>query len=178
MNHQPFKDWLLSEERLEAEQAQALQQHLRDCADCRQIESAWSNAHALIQRAPAVAPAPGFTERWQSRLAAQRLQAQRSQAWVAIAVTTGVAFVLLVLFGTQVLDLLGSPAQLVLAWAARLTGLLSLYGILQEVFYALGQLTPVVPFIGLFFAVGFISFLSVLWLATYRQLTTTRRFVV
>jgi hypothetical protein len=178
MNHQPFKDWLLSEERLEAEQAQALQQHLRECADCRQIESAWADAHALIQRAPDAAPVPGFTTRWQARLAARRLQEQRRQAWAAIAVTGGVAFLLLVLFGTQVLNLLSSPAQWLLLWVSRLTSLLSLYGVIQELFYALGQVTPAVPLIGLFFAVGFVSFLSVLWLATYRQLTTARRIIL
>lgn len=177
MNHQPFKDWLLSEEPLEAQQSQALQQHLRECADCRQVENAWADASALLRRTPYAAPAPGFTHRWQQRLAAQRVQAQRKQAWVAIAVTAGIAFVLIVLFGTHVLDLLASPASLLLAWIARLASLLSVYGILQEVFSVLGRVPPMVPAIALFFAVGFVCFLSVAWLATYRQLTTARRVV-
>ncbi len=177
MNHQPFKDWLLSDEPLEAQQSQALQQHLHECADCRQIENAWADASALMRRAAFAAPAPGFTARWQERLAAQRLQAQRKQAWVAIAVTAAIAFALVVLFGTHVLDLLASPASLLLAWIARLASLLSVYGILQEVFYALSRVTPLVPVIGIFFAVGFICFLSVAWLATYRQLTMARRII-
>jgi hypothetical protein len=41
MNHQPFRDWLLSEEKLSIDQTQALKDHLHSCESCSQIEAAW-----------------------------------------------------------------------------------------------------------------------------------------
>ena len=38
MNHQPFRDWLLSDEQLSTEQTQALQDHLSSCETCSQMD--------------------------------------------------------------------------------------------------------------------------------------------
>ncbi len=99
MNHQPYETWLLSEEALPPEQAQALQEHLQTCPACQRLERSWSGVEQLFRRSPLAAPAAGFSARWQARLAEEQRQRQRRNAWVMLAVTGGVAFILLLLLG-------------------------------------------------------------------------------
>jgi anti-sigma factor RsiW len=176
MNHQPFKEWLLSEEPLSSEQTQALQDHLRSCESCRQLEAAWTDVDTLFQRLPETAPAPGFTNRWQERLAAQHLQKQRRQAWTALGATALVAVLLLTLLGIQVLSVLRSPSQLLLLWISQVTSLYSVLYALQGYVQVLFRVVPVVPITGAILALGIFSFLSVLWIVTYHQIVIVRRF--
>ena len=172
MNHQPFRSWLLSEEPLPPEHAQALREHLQDCEACRQTELSWSKVSSLFQRTPQAAPAPGFVERWQQRLITQRLAAQRRQAWVAVAATAGAALLLLLILGVQVVQILRAPAQLLLMWIARLTSLMNVLVELQKFILMVLNSGPIIPITLAIFFTGFICFISVAWLATYRQLTS------
>ncbi|MBN2147091.1 MAG: zf-HC2 domain-containing protein [Anaerolineales bacterium] len=175
MNHQPFRSWLLSEEPLPPEQAQALQEHLQSCEACRQIDHAWNDVHALFQHLPDAVPAPGFTERWQQRMVENQLHKQQQQAWAATAFTAFIAFMLILAFGAQIVEMLRSPTQLALLWIARLSGLLHLFEQAQAFLVVLCKAAPVVPLTGMIFSTGIICFLCVSWLATYRQLTISRR---
>ncbi len=175
MNHQPFRSWLLSEEPLPPEQAQALNEHLQDCEACRQIDTSWSKVFGLFQCVSPAAPAPGFTERWQQRLIAQRMAAQRRQAWIAVAVTAGTALLLLLILGIQVVQILRAPAQLLLMWIARLTSLVNVLVDIQKFILMVLNSGPIIPITLAIFFTGFICFISVAWLATYRQMTSNWR---
>lgn len=74
MNHRPFEDWLLADERLSSEQTRELQSHLRVCASC----AALAEVNLALRSAKTVSPKPGFTARWQLKLA-ERLQVQRKR---------------------------------------------------------------------------------------------------
>lgn len=175
MNHLPYKEWLLSEAPLSAEQDDALQEHMRTCEACRQIEPAWMEVKALIQKTPAVEPCPGFSARWQIRLEQHRLSKQRRLAWIILGIIAGIALVLSALFGLQVLQILEAPANLILLVVSRVTDILSIYWSLGGLFNSLSAYIPSVPWLLMIFGVGMLSFLSVLWLATYRKLTLGRR---
>jgi hypothetical protein len=176
MNHQPFKEWLLSEEPLSPEQTRALQDHQQSCESCRQLEAAWTDVNDLFQRLPQAAPASGFTSRWQERLAAQQLQKQRRQAWIGLGVTALGAMSLLILLGIQISSIMRSPSQLVLLWISQVTSLYSVLYALQGFVEVLFRVVPVVPITGVILAIGIFSFLSVLWIVTYHQLVIARRF--
>jgi len=177
MNHRLFKDWLLSEEPLTTDQKQALQEHMLDCESCRNLEQSWDEVQVFFQKLPAVAPAPGFTLRWQERLTAQRMQRQRYYAWGMIALTAVAVLVLCVLFSAQIVEALRSPAEWLLVWFTRTFTLVSIIYAAQNFLSSISEALPALSFIGLFFTTGVISFMSVLWLATYRTLTTARRYV-
>jgi anti-sigma factor RsiW len=83
MNHQPFEDWLLSDEPLPPEQARALQDHLQDCETCPPLSEAWQAVRIELETAPQAAPAPGFSQRWQAHLEEKRLQERRRRIWLA-----------------------------------------------------------------------------------------------
>ena len=177
MNHLPYKDWLLAEEPLPAEQSEDLQDHLRTCEPCRQIESAWTDVNALIQKTPAVDPLSGFAMRWQTRLVAHRLKKQRQLAWIIVGLCSGIAVTLAALFGTQLLEILQSPGHLILVWISRVSGILSIYWGIQNMVSTIAAQVPSISWLVVIFGIGFVSFLSVLWLAAYRQLTFMRRVV-
>jgi hypothetical protein len=77
MNHQPFEEWMLSDEPLDAEQDAALTQHLVSCPDCPPLARAWQAVRQEIATEPPEAPAPGFSMRWQARLKERRAEQQR-----------------------------------------------------------------------------------------------------
>jgi anti-sigma factor RsiW len=83
MNHQPFEDWLLSDEPLTPEQARALQDHLRDCETCPPLAEAWQVVQDEIEAAPHASPAPGFSQRWQAHLKEKRIQERHRRIWLA-----------------------------------------------------------------------------------------------
>ena len=58
MNHQPFENWLLSEDPLPEDDERALRDHLADCDQCNELEDAWLNVSNLFTDVPAVGPAP------------------------------------------------------------------------------------------------------------------------
>ena len=61
MDHQPFRNWLLSEEQLSAEQNQSLQEHLASCESCSQFKSSWKELDLFIPKfSSQVAPECGF----------------------------------------------------------------------------------------------------------------------
>jgi hypothetical protein len=177
MNHQPFREWLLSDEHLSDEQSQALQDHLASCDSCRQIVSAWKELEVVIQKSPHIEPASSFTERWQEHLAEYHLLQQTRSGWLTISGTILIATSLLILFISQFWSLLQAPDQYLAMWLNRLIGVVSIYYTLQNIANSFSWNIPVYTFVGMFFLVGIISFMSVLWLATYRKFSMVRRAV-
>ncbi len=77
MNHQPFESWLLDDLPLAPEQRRELDSHLRACPRCTALAET-----GLALRAPRmVAPAAGFTQRFQARLEARRVADRRRRFW-------------------------------------------------------------------------------------------------
>jgi len=177
MNHQPFREWLLSEEHLSVEQTQALQDHLHSCESCRQIESAWKELEPVLQKSPQVEPSSGFTERWQTYLVQDQSHQQERRGWLIIGATTLIFTSLLVVSITQLWSLLQAPDLYLVAWLNRLVSVISIYYILQNIISSFSWSIPVYTFVGMFFLVGFISFMSVLWLTAYRKFSLVRRIV-
>jgi len=83
MNHQPFEEWLLSEDPLAPEQARALQEHLRECESCLSLSRAWDAVEDELAGAPQAAPAAGFSQRWQANLAKRQAQDRQRRFWQA-----------------------------------------------------------------------------------------------
>lgn len=178
MNHQPYRDWLLSEEQISDEQSQALHDHLQTCESCSQIDSAWVELEAAIKKSVTqVEPASGFTERWQAHLAEYQSRQQKRKGWLIISLTTLIVTALLVLLITQLWSLIQAPGPYLAEWLNRVVGVVSIYYTIQNLVSPYSWQVPVFTFIAMFFLVGIISFMSVLWLATYRKFSMVRRAV-
>jgi uncharacterized membrane protein len=177
MDHQPFRNWLLSDEQLSTEHILSLQQHLASCESCSQIESAWKELDFQFQNSSQVAPAPGFTLRFQSRLVEYQSSQQLRRSWLAIAATAFIAVILLVLLVSQVWQLIQAPGPYMMVWLERLVSVISIYYLLQNVIGSISWSTPFVTFIVMFFLVGMVSFMSVLWLLAYKKFSLSWRVV-
>jgi hypothetical protein len=78
MNHKPFKNWILDETQLSNQEKILLKNHLQICPECRQLRSAWQISKQEMTNACQLAPQPGFTQRWQTRLQ-YRMQYEKSK---------------------------------------------------------------------------------------------------
>lgn len=177
MNHQPFRDWLLSEEDLSAEQTQSLREHLDTCEDCALIKSSGKEVAVLFQSISEIGPTPGFTQRWQLHLAEYQSTQQRRRGWFSIGATAFMAALLLVLLANQLWSLIRNPGPYIAAWLNQVVGLISDYYILQTFFKTNVWLNPINILVGSFLLVGMISFMSVLWITVYQKFSLSRRIV-
>ncbi len=178
MNHQPFENWLLSEEPLSQEQSRALREHLDGCEKCRQIEPAWNGVQALIHAVPEIAPAPGFTLRGQARLAEQRRTRQQKQTWAFLAGTSAIALGLLMVLGFSLLSLVEQPEQLMIYAVYRLaTFMMDAMTAGEFLTATMRSLSGAIPFAVVVVVSGLASMLSVLWFVLVKQLIARRRVV-
>ena len=175
--HQPFREWLNSDNPLPPEQAQALQNHLQGCDDCRQYEEAWQQVKQSFQIAGIVQPAAGFGARWQLRLAEQKRLLHRRQSLFLLLLMGGVSFSLLFLvLSGQMADLAHSPNQFLLILIYRLIS--TVFALKEFGDIVVGFTKPFMSVLAVPFLVGLVgvcSFLSVLWAAVFRRITSSRR---
>jgi len=112
MKHQPFEEWLLNETSLTMEQKRELDLHVRSCAYC----SALMETGVALHSVKMVAPADGFTARFQARLAERKIANHRRRVWGAILFLIGGLSFLLWLAAPSLFAFLSSPAT----WIAGL----------------------------------------------------------
>lgn len=176
MNHQLYEDWLLSEEPLAPQETAALQQHLQGCESCSLLSVAWQEVEDQLQMAPTLAPAPGFTGRWQARLEADRQRLHRRQSLALLGFSMAGAFLLFSSLAIFALPLLESPNLLFWTWIYRILSLGFLVASLQDFAAILFQTaTGTVSIVGLVLFAGLLSELGVLWIVSWRILTNPRR---
>lgn len=83
--HEPYATWILEDEDLTPEQQAALEDHLAQCATCRQLDLGWQAARQGLGHYPEVSPRPGYLARWQAYRAARVQRQRRRAAWAAAA---------------------------------------------------------------------------------------------
>jgi hypothetical protein len=176
MNHQLYKDWLLTAENLTPEQQASLQDHLHTCADCRQVSNAWESVESLFTQTPQAEPVPGFTTRWQVRVLERRQSQQKRQAWVAMGFLAILALGMASVLGAAAVNLLSSPGELTLAIISRLSQIYTLISALDALLpISSVRISPLLSITLAIFTTGMISLLSVLWLAMIQHLILNRR---
>ena len=107
MNHRPFEDWLLEDQPLDPAQKRELDAHLRSCETCRAI----AESNLALRSARIVAPAPGFTARFQERLVLARRAQRRRTLLGTLFFSLGGLLLLALLAGPILVSLIGSPAD-------------------------------------------------------------------
>lgn len=150
MNHQPFENWLLSEEELSPEDVNALDAHLETCDQCRKLGEAWSGVLDLFQEVPEVEPAPSFISRWQERLEIEHkielAMRHRWQSMIMLILIGNVITGLVFLLATQFFTTFETPLSLFMSGIYRLTSIVTFISAVQNIFFTLYRtITSVVP---------------------------------
>lgn len=169
MSHQPFESWIFSQDPLEIEQKHDLEAHLASCQSCAQLSAALTEMEKTFHDSPALSPAPGFTQRWQTRLALARQQRQQKRMWLLTLGLFGAATLTLV-----VLFLLNQP-QINLAYhfsqcvvsIARVTSFINQ---LWPTFQSLVTTLPILIPILLIFGTGSLIAMIVLIIAWFSSI--------
>ena len=107
MKHRPFEDWLLEDQPLDPAQKRNLDAHLRNCEIC----SAIAESNLALRSARVIAPAPGFSARWQERLVLARRAQRRRTLLGTLFFSLGGLTLLALLAGPILVSLIGSPAE-------------------------------------------------------------------
>jgi hypothetical protein len=116
MNHRPFEDWLLDDQPLDPTQKRELDAHLRACNVCRGI----AESNLALRSARVIAPAPGFSARFQERLVLARRAQRRRTLLGTLFFSLGGLVLVALLAGPFLVSLIGSPAE----WLSTVIGVL------------------------------------------------------
>lgn len=172
--HVPYEEWLLAAGDPQAgvltpEQQIALRQHLETCPECRRLDEGWRAAGETLRRANPVAPAEGFTLRWQQRLLAERERMHRRQSLAMLGFSLAGALLLFASLLLLVGPWLDTPRLFVWAWAARLIWLFVYLAQLgRTVAPALQGLGQAIPLAWWVLLAGMLTMMSVFWVVTFR----------
>lgn len=120
MNHLPFETWLLNDLPVTLEQQRELDLHLRDCAHC----TALAETGRLLKNVKMTSPAPGFTARFQARLAERKVAERRRRVWGAFLFGLGGLSLLLWLVGPYAASFISAPSS----WVSAIIGWLVFIG--------------------------------------------------
>jgi predicted anti-sigma-YlaC factor YlaD len=82
MSHQPYETYLFSGETLSVDQQSCLDAHLKACGRCTRLAHAMTHLDMTFSTSQAPSPAPGFTYRFQARLATHREKQQSRNLWL------------------------------------------------------------------------------------------------
>jgi len=152
--------WPLDDRDLSASDRERLERALEQSPELEEALGAWQAIEAALQEAPVVGPAPGFAQRWRSKLAEKReRRRQRHVRWLLGGLLAG-ALVALSLIG---LEIVGSPAQI---GAALLEAVVRVAQILEtgaRFLTILGDGWPAL--LGSLALSAALAWLSVLWVA-------------
>ena len=129
MDHRPFENWLLDNKSLTANEQQQLNSHLRECPSC----VALAEVDLALKSVKMAAPAAGFTDRFQARLAARKQALRRRNAWGFVLLTLCVLSFLVWIFWPVLAAGVHSPSNLLASCLALLS---LLWTALQAMFHA------------------------------------------
>ncbi len=180
MNHQPFENWLLSEEPLLEHDERALRDHLMDCDHCSELEDAWLDVVNLFDDIPDVAPTPGFVNRWQLTLEADRAAVkamrQRWQSWILLVLIANGAALALFLMGVQIFRTYDSLTDLVLSWVYKAATAMVLANGFRNAFVTLFRTVPQLIPTGWWIAIAVtLGISTVVWIVSMTKLSSLPR---
>ena len=138
MDHRPFEDWLLDNQPLTTDQKRQLNTHLRTCSSC----AALAEVNLALKSVRVAAPAAGFTDRFQVRLAAKKQALRRRNFWGFVVLTLSVLGIFVWVSWPVLRDLFQSPVNLLSSW---MSSLVSFWASLQAILRAGLVLFKVAP---------------------------------
>lgn len=133
-------------------------------------ENAWQEVEMTFRSAGMVGPLPGFVDRWNQRLAMERMREERKQATVLVVTNIVIALGFLALVGLQIVPSMLAGHTLLTLWVnlvARLVVLLKMFSGVAETL--LRTLPSIIPVSWWLTGLGVLGALVVVWAGMMRQ---------
>ena len=180
MNHQPFENWLFSEEHLPADDERQLKDHLMDCDQCSGLENAWIGVERLFAEVTDIEPAPGFINRWQATLeadrAAKKAVSQRWQSLIFLVVIANFAAIALALLGIQLFNTYGSVTEWVMSWVYKAATTMVLVNGFGNAFITISRtIPPLIPNSWWASIAVLLGFSTIVWFVSMAKLSSLQR---
>jgi hypothetical protein len=180
MDHKPYETWLITEDPLLPDQQTQLDEHLKSCPSCRQLQYSWQKVEQLFGEAPVLEPRTGFTNRWQihlqQELSLQKEREQKRSTWIFLVSTTGAAFLVLIIMAIMFFSTVQNSTEVFISGMTLISGLLNLTSAIQVAFFPLLEVFFIsVPTYWLLLLAGGACFITLaLTFSIFRVLNTRR----
>jgi hypothetical protein len=168
MDHRPFEGWLLNDQMLSADEKRQLNAHLQVCSAC----TALAEVNLALKSVKMAVPTAGFTDRFQTRLAAHKQALRRRNFWGFLLLTLGVLSVLILITWPLIANLQKSPVNLLASWLGSLLSFWTAFDAMAHAGLVLFRIVPgfipaYVWTVSLFAACGW----SLLWVFSLSKFT-------
>ena len=163
MDHQPFEEWIFEQKEITKEESIKLNQHLFDCEQCTELQSAWGQVETLMIQTPMVAPAPGFTQRFAARMELNKEVLQRKQA-IKTLIGVGLILIIITLILGAIFFLSYTTGELIVGAVSTFTGFIHAFINLRAmVFQFFQNLPPIAIIFGWIILIVWGIILTPLW---------------
>lgn len=166
MDHQHFEKILVNDEPLAREEKAAFEAHLKVCASC----AALAEVNRSLKHVAMAAPTPGFANRFQARLVAQRKAEKRRHLFGGLILLLGGLGFGIWLALPVLPAAIFSPAALLTSWVQTLASAISL---IQAIFEAASVVTRVaagfIPTETWALTIGLFSLLTLGWMISIQK---------
>ena len=176
LEHYDYETMIFNEAPLRPEEQTDLQAHLEQCDECRSLAAAWQGMQRDLSAAPVQAPAAGFAGRWEQRLEHDHQRTHHKQALVSLGLSMAGALFLVLALVFWLSPVFATPKVYLYAFLYQALNLIVAADMVQNMLFGFvrSAASPLTLVIGLIL-VGIVSQLGVLWLASIRLATQTRR---
>ncbi|MBW6473545.1 MAG: hypothetical protein K0B14_10500 [Anaerolineaceae bacterium] len=163
MDHQPFEEWIFEQKERTKEDSIKLNQHLLDCEQCTELQSAWGQVETLMFQTPMVAPAPGFTRRFAARMEMNKEILHKKQA-IKTLMGIGLILIIIMLILGAIFFLSYTTGELIVGAVSTFTGFIQAFINLRAmVFQFFHYLSPIAILFGWILLIVWGIILTPLW---------------
>ncbi len=163
MNHQPYENWILDEERLAPQDQASLKAHLKECPECFELQRSWNVVQTQIKSAPVKSTPVGFMPRWRSQFTLRQKEQERKQArtlLISLASGAGAVTIALAVIMLPDFSIISLTVGLLTTLVKLFSNIESLFTVLRSIFNSAPTITLVIS--GLLLA-GWISLAAFAW---------------
>ncbi len=169
MSHQPFEDWLFSDEPLDTQQEQTMQNHLDECERCQNLSHALDQVGEIFEFSTTPEPSPGFTQRWFERLNVAQEQRQIKRTWILVLSFFSIASIITITVALMNFNSIN--------WAYQLSQFIANFSLIARklnqfwrFFQSVADVFPLVIPITIIIGIGLLSLITVLFITWFSSL--------
>ncbi|MBE0688386.1 MAG: hypothetical protein IH585_20525 [Anaerolineaceae bacterium] len=143
MDHQPFEEWIFEQKERTKEDNIKLNQHLLECDQCTDLQSAWGQVETLLFQTPMAVPAIGFSQRFAARMEMNKEVLHKKQA-IKTLIGDGLILIIITLILGAIFFLSYTTGELIVGAVSTFTGIVQAFINLRAMVFQFFQSIPTI----------------------------------